>query len=164
MSSRYANVPIGKPKFKTGEPIHVRMSTTESVVTEDDEAKKIKEAAKEKALKKLEIKREIKNEIEELKQKKIEDGADASDMENCVLFSEINGLPVEQCLTETEAQFLEKNLEFEKDVDRYIEDGFLDEIKEEINDPFLDYTDETQQEIKEIVEKDSEMDKDYEKW
>ena len=60
-------MPIGKPKFKTGEPIHVRMSTTESVVTEDDEAKKIKEAAKEKALKKLEIKREIKNEIEELK-------------------------------------------------------------------------------------------------
>ena len=86
------------------------MSTTDSTVTEEDEAKKIKDTAKDKALKKLEIKREIKNEIEELKQKKIDDGADSTDMENCVLFSEINGLPVEECLTETEAEFLEKNL------------------------------------------------------
>ena len=51
-------------------------------------------------------------------------------------------------------------LEYDKDVDNYIEDGFLDEDEaEDIADPFLDQTDSDELNvIKEIVDPESDFD------
>ena len=66
-------------------------------------------------------------------------------------------MPVEQCL---KASDLDQLLEYDKDVDNYIEDGFLDKDEtEDIADPFLDQTDSDELNvIKEIVDPESDFD------
>lgn len=117
----------------------------------------------------MEIKNQIKKEIEELKNQKIdEEGVDQGDLEACILFSDIHGLPVEECLKQSDPTAVANAMEFEKDVDRYIEPEFIkSEIKETESDHFLHEEEsidpEELEEISEIIDSKDE-DKDFEEW
>ena len=54
-------------------------------------------------------------------------------------------------------------MDFEKDVDRYIEDGFMDDYKETEADQFMDDT-EMSDDISKVLNENKEIDKDFEAW
>ena len=62
------------------------------------DGKKIIHEAKEQAIQKLEVKREIKKEIEDMIQERVNQGADKDEIEACIRYSQLWGIPVEKCL------------------------------------------------------------------
>lgn len=91
---------MGPAIYRPGRPIKIHMTSSTDQATDNTQA--IKEEAKKKALKKLEVKREIKKEIDEKIKEKVESGADQSEVEACIIFSDAHGLPIEDCLTASE--------------------------------------------------------------